>query len=169
MIPGHKIDKDWVDPYRPEQCQPASYDVRLGKSFLEPHESGVIDVRDDVTYHHNHAENDVVINPGECLLATTQEIITLPKDVAAQVEGRSSLGRLFLIVHSTAGFLDPGFKGQVTLELSNMSSNPIRLYVGMRIAQIVFRHTDGPCIPYDGKYQNQMGATGTRIQEDGDV
>lgn len=168
IIPGHKIDPWWVAPHEEENVQPASYDVRLDDHFLSPMEVDepidVVEGFDD--YDSEHHVDYYDLEPGECVLASTWERIDLPNDVVGRVEGRSSVGRLFVVVHSTAGFLDPGFTGQVTLEISNLSKNTVRLRVGMRIAQIAFYQCTGECEPYDGKYQHQAGATASRIQED---
>lgn len=137
------------------QLQPASVDLRLGGEFLSPYSDGPI-------YALSGA---YALVPGECILATTLERIELSGDLVARVEGKSTWGRRFLMVHSTAGFIDPGFKGQITLELTNLSKVSILLPVGCLIAQISFQRTDRKvCRPYGSeglasRYQNQVGPT----------
>ncbi len=137
--------------------QPASVDLSLGVSFIAtwPHRAPFTCPVGEV----------VELTPGRSMLATTLEAITVPRDVVARVEGKSTFGRRFLMVHSTAGFVDPGFTGQITLELHNLGVEPIALMVGAPIAQVSFDWLDGPCDrPYgsDGlhsHYQGQRGAT----------
>jgi dCTP deaminase len=151
------------------QIQPASVDLRLGESFkrFKPTRR-ILDVKDQPSISDaNYAQTiplgaPVQIEPGEFLLAVTHERVELPDDIVGRVEGRSSVGRLGLAVHVTAGYIDPGFKGQITLEFANLNRYAIRLYVGMRIAQIVFERTTTPALrPYGSKglgskYQNQQ-------------
>ena len=149
------------------QIQPASLDISLGSSFVRYRESRFdIDVK-----RHNGEENSVTtilpigapvtIRPLEFLLGVTLERIELPDDLVARVEGRSSIGRLGLTVHVTAGFIDPGFKGHITLEIANLNRHPMTVYTGMRIAQLAFEATSSPCeVPYgderrQSKYQDQ--------------
>lgn len=137
-------------PY-PEQVGPASVDLRLGNEFLEPVQRGS---RAHFTWG-NYSR--LTLEPGEFILGCTVEVLNLPSWIAARVEGRSSAARLGLLVHLTAGFIDPGFHGVVTLELKNLSEEPITISVGTRIAQVCFERLDQPCEnPYNGKYQ---GAT----------
>ena len=130
--------------------QPASVDLRLGGSFrvFHNHRAAAIDLRDPPT---NLTEEVViagdepfVIHPGEFALGRTQEYVEIPDDVVARIEGKSSLGRLGLIVHATAGFVDPGFKGTLTLEITNLTRVPIKLYTGLPIAQLSFMALDAP-------------------------
>ena len=154
--------------------QPASIDVRLDKYFrlFDNHRYPFIDPaadQPDLT-RLVEAEPDeaFVLHPGEFVLASTYEAVTLPDDVAARLEGKSSLGRLGLLTHSTAGFIDPGFSGHVTLELSNMATLPIKLWPGMKIGQLCFfRLTSATEFPYGSekygsRYQNQRGPTASR-------
>lgn len=138
-----------VDP-NPEQnqIQPASLDVRLGREFYK---EGM-----DAPWTN---DDEVVLEPGVPYLAHTKESIDLPNDIAAQLTGRSSIGRQGIIVHKTAGWIDPSFTGQLTLELMNMSNQKRTLEVGSRVAQLVFFQLDRPSSGYNGKYQGQSGAT----------
>ena len=137
------------------QVQPASVDLMLGDEFMSPYAGEVMKFPDVYT-----------VTPGECVLATTRERIHLPDTIVGRVEGKSTFGRKFLMVHSTAGFIDPGFQGQITLELKNLSAVNILLYVGKPIAQISFEWTDTPVLrPYGtpglgSHYQDQRGVVG---------
>jgi dCTP deaminase len=167
-----------IDPLDEDAIQPASVDLRLDDSFriFRVTTRAYVDVREPVddltelvTIGH---EEPFVLQPGAFCLATTLETITLPDDIVARVDGRSSLGRLGLLVHATAGYVDPGWTGKLTLELSNQSQMPIALYYGMRIAQISFlRLSSAAERPYGSpglgsKYQGQTGPTPSRISED---
>lgn len=163
-----------LDPYDPEMVQPASVDVRLDRFFrlFDNHKYPVIDPAQDqpeLTRLVEAAPGDpFVLHPGEFVLAATFEAITLPDDVAARLEGKSSLGRLGLLTHSTAGFIDPGFTGHVTLELSNVATLPITLWPGMKIGQFCFfRMSSAAEQPYGqgargSRYQGQRGPTASR-------
>lgn len=153
------------------QIQPASLDVTLGDSFKKPVTHSVVTMDETTEYAEIIPTQGkyVFISPHSFVLATTQEYLSLPDDLTAFVEGRSSIGRLGLFVQN-AGWIDPGFKGQITLELFNASDNTIQLEVGRRIAQLVFVKMSNPCErPYSGKYQGQTGATESRINEDVEV
>ena len=132
-----------LDPYDAEMVQPASIDVRLDRWFrlFDNHRYPVIDPaveQDGLTHVIDVGPDDpFVLHPGEFVLGSTYERVTLPDDVAARLEGKSSLGRLGLLTHSTAGFIDPGFTGHVTLELSNTATMPIKLWPGMKVGQLV--------------------------------
>jgi dCTP deaminase len=159
-----------IEPLEEAQVQPASVDVRLGPDFLvfRNHTVEVIDpfdrpddLNEQVTVPDGAA---FVLHPGEFVLGTTVEAIGLPADLVARVEGKSSLGRLGLLIHATAGFVDPGWpKGQITLELSNVATLPIKLWPGMRIGQLSFHTLDAPAErPYghadlNSKYVGQTG------------
>jgi len=149
-----------IEPFHREQVQPASYDVRLGDQvlifdpfFVTPLET---DTRKPVRMQTGEiSQFGWVIEPQEFLLAVTQEKITLNAATVGRIEGKSSLGRLGLSVHVTAGFIDPGFSGYLTLEMFNASPRPIRLYAGMFIAQISFENTRSICNkPYNGRYKD---------------
>jgi dCTP deaminase len=168
-----------ISPYSSDYLQPSSYDVHLGSSFLvfDGHKSGMIDPAVDNTHLvHYVRQDEFVLHPGEFVLATTVEVVTLSAGIAARIEGKSSLGRLGLQTHSTAGFIDPGFAGTITLELSNVARLPIKLYAGMKIGQLAFFRLDTPTDqPYGSNgshYQNQSGPQASRgfvNFEDGDT
>ena len=163
-----------IDPWSPELIQPSSVDLRLGGSFrvFHNHRITAIDLRnppDNLTEEVVVGEDEpFVIHPGEFCLGRTLEWVELPDDVVARVEGKSSLGRLGLIVHATAGFVDPGWKGTLTLEFNNLTRVPIKLYSGLPIAQLSFMALDRPAErPYGSEglgshYQGQVAATESR-------
>ena len=165
-----------IDPWDEANVQPASVDVRLGNSFrvFHNHKATTIDLRDpprDLTEEVTRQDDEpFVIHPGEFCLATTLEWVELGDDIVSRVEGKSSLGRLGLIVHATAGFVDPGWKGALTLELNNLTRIPIKLWPGMFIAQLSFMQLDRPALrPYGSPelgshYQGQAGATESRYE-----
>ncbi|WP_327678878.1 dCTP deaminase [Kitasatospora sp. NBC_00458] len=171
-----EIDKGRVviDPYDPAMIQPSSIDVRLDRFFrvFENHRYPHIDPSEeqpDLTRLVEPEGDDAfILHPGEFVLASTYEVISLPDDVASRLEGKSSLGRLGLLTHSTAGFIDPGFSGHVTLELSNVATLPIKLYPGMKIGQLcLFRLSSPSEHPYGSerygsRYQGQRGPTPSR-------
>jgi len=154
--------------------QPASLDLRLGDSFrvFHNHRASVIDLRDPPSGLTEEVrvgtDEPFVIHPGEFCLGRTLERVALPDDIVARIEGRSSLGRLGLIVHATAGFIDPGWEGTLTLEFNNLTRVPIRLYAGLPIAQLSFMTLDAPALrPYGHEqlgshYQGQVEATESR-------
>ena len=163
-----------LDPYSPEMVQPSSIDVRLDRYFrlFDNHKYPVIDPAEeqpDLTrLVQVDGDEPFILHPGEFVLASTYEAVTLPDDVAARLEGKSSLGRLGLLTHSTAGFIDPGFTGHVTLELSNVATLPIRLWPGMKIGQLCFFRLSSPAehpygsARYGSRYQGQRGPTASR-------
>lgn len=163
-----------IDPIEDSQIQPASVDVRLSDQFLvfRNHSVVVIDPyeRRDLSETVRVAGGQAfVLHPGEFALGSTVEEIGLPADLVARVEGKSSLGRLGLLIHATAGFVDPGWpRGQITLELSNVATLPIKLWPGMRIGQLSFHTLDAPALrPYGhrdlhSKYVSQHGPTASR-------
>ena len=166
-----------LDPYDPQMIQPASIDVRLDRWFrlFDNHRYPVIDpaARQDHLTHLVDVGPDepFVLHPGEFVLGATYERIGLPDDVAARLEGKSSLGRLGLLTHSTAGFIDPGFSGHVTLELSNTATMPIKLWPGMKVGQLCFFRLSSPAeAPYGhgatgSRYQGQRGPTASRSHQ----
>ncbi len=153
-----------------ESCiQPASVDCRLGTHFLvvEDRNTPVLELNSQIQYREYNGES-IVIPPHSFLLATTVEYIHMPHDLTAFVEGRSSIGRMGLFIQN-AGWVDPGFEGQITLELFNANSLPIRLISGRRICQLVFCKLDAMAqFPYQGKYLGQKNSTGSRIYQDQD-
>lgn len=163
-----------LDPYEPDMIQPSSIDVRLDKYFrlFDNHKYPVIDPSQEqpelTRLVEVGPEEPFVLHPGEFVLGSTFETVTLPDDVAARLEGKSSLGRLGLLTHSTAGFIDPGFGGHVTLELSNVATLPILLWPGMKIGQLCFFRLTSPTehpygsAAYGSRYQGQRGPTASR-------
>ncbi len=163
-----------LDPWDPAMVQPSSVDVRLDRYFrlFDNHKYAVIDPaadQSDLTRLVDVGpDQPFVLHPGEFVLGATHEVVTLPDDIAARLEGKSSLGRLGLLTHSTAGFIDPGFTGHVTLELSNTATMPILLHPGMKIGQLCFFQLSSPAeAPYGSgahgsRYQGQRGPTASR-------
>ncbi len=177
-----------------KQIGPSSVDLRLGNRFrmFKMSDHSMIDPKnyhDELIKKWNDADTKVeecsytrlyisekpfIIHPGEFVLASLREFVSIPPDLVGRLEGRSSLGRLGLMVHSTAGYVDPGFRGHLTLELANVGKLPVKLYPGMRICQIVFQKMTSPAaVPYGSKegskYQDEMGATQSRINVDEDI
>jgi dCTP deaminase len=162
-----------IDPYDPSLLQPSSVDVRVDRYFRVFRNSRYpfIDVKQEqegLTELVEVGDEAFILHPGEFVLGSTLERIRLPDDVVARLDGKSSLGRLGLLIHSTAGFIDPGWDGHVTLELSNVANLPITIYPEMKIGQLSFVQMSEPSIsPYgtDGlgsKYQGQQGPTPSR-------
>jgi dCTP deaminase len=163
-----------IDPYAPELMQPSSLDVRVDRYFRVFRNSRYpfIDVKakqEDLTEIVEVADDEAfILHPGEFVLGSTLERVTLPDDLVARLEGKSSLGRLGLLIHSTAGFIDPGWDGHVTLELSNVANLPITIYPEMKIGQVSFVQLSEPAEkPYGSagigsKYQGQRGPTPSR-------
>jgi dCTP deaminase len=163
-----------LDPFDPAMVQPSSIDVRLDRFFrvFENHRYPHIDPAEeqpDLTREVvPEGDEPFILHPGEFVLGSTYELVTLPDDVAARLEGKSSLGRLGLLTHSTAGFIDPGFSGHVTLELSNVATLPIKLWPGMKIGQLCFFRLSSPAehpygsTKYGSRYQGQRGPTPSR-------
>jgi dCTP deaminase len=163
-----------VEPFEEAMIQPSSVDVRLDKFFrvFENHKYSVIDPSTEQVELTREviAEGDepFILHPGEFVLASTYEVITLPDDIAGRLEGKSSLGRLGLLTHSTAGFIDPGFSGHITLELSNVANLPVKLFPGMKIGQLCLIKLSSPAEhpygseKYGSRYQGQRGPTASR-------
>jgi dCTP deaminase len=163
-----------IDPYDEGLLQPSSVDVRVDRLFRVFHNNRYpfIDVKrpqEDLTeLVEVDGENPFILHPGEFVLGSTLERIQLPNNIVARLEGKSSLGRLGLLIHSTAGFIDPGWDGHVTLELSNVANLPITIYPGMKIGQISFMQMTEPATtPYGAseigsKYKGQEGPTPSR-------
>ncbi|EMA06761.1 MULTISPECIES: dCTP deaminase [Haloarcula] len=161
------------------QIQPASVDLRLGREFLEfqhanipcIHPNSEDEVADYVEETVIEEGGEFILHPGDFVLGTTHERVAIPDDLIAHVEGRSSLGRLAIVVHATAGLCDPGYEGQITLELSNLGTAPVALTPGMRISQLTFTELKTPADrPYGAergsKYQGQSGPQASKIQGD---
>jgi len=169
-----------IDPYDPAMVQPASIDVRVDRYFrvFENHRYAYIDPKQEqpdlTTEIETGVDHAFILHPGEFVLGSTLEVVRLADSIVARLEGKSSLGRLGLLIHSTAGFVDPGFEGHLTLELSNVATLPVAIYPGMRIGQMSFYELTTPAeSPYgsDGtgsKYQGQRGPTASRIHQDFD-
>jgi dCTP deaminase len=174
LVSEIKAENLALEPFAPELMQPSSIDVRLDRFFrvFNNHLYTHIDPsvqQDDLTAQVEVEDGEpFVLHPGEFVLASTLEVITLGDQLAGRLEGKSSLGRLGLLTHSTAGFIDPGFSGHVTLELSNVANLPIKLWPGMKIGQLcIFRlsspadHPYGSAV-YGSRYQGQRGPTPSR-------
>lgn len=163
-----------LDPLDLTMVQPSSVDVRLDRFFRlfdnhkYQHIDPSLDQPDLTRLVEVEASESFVLHPGEFVLGATFEVVTLPDDIAARLEGKSSLGRLGLLTHSTAGFIDPGFSGHVTLELSNVATLPITLWPGMKIGQLCFFRLSSPAEhpygseKYGSRYQGQRGPTASR-------
>ena len=170
-----------IEPYDPEDIQPSSVDLHLDRSFrvFRNNRYPYIDVRarqPDLTELLSIADDEpFILHPGEFVLGQTLESVELPNDIVSRLEGKSSLGRLGLLIHSTAGFVDPGWKGNLTLERSNVANLPIALYHGMKIGQISFFKMSSPVDrPYGSKdlgskYQGQSEPTASAFHRDFDA
>ena len=166
-----------LEPFDEAMVQPSSIDFRLDKFFrvFENHRYPHIDPAEDqpdlTRMVEPVGEEPFILHPGEFVLGSTYEVVTLPDDVAARLEGKSSLGRLGLLTHSTAGFIDPGFSGHVTLELANVATLPIKLWPGMKIGQLCFFRLSSPAEhpygseKYGSRYQGQRGPTPSRSSQ----
>ncbi|MCD6639261.1 MAG: dCTP deaminase [Nocardioides sp.] len=163
-----------LDPWEPSMLQPSSVDFRLDRFFRVfenhryPHIDPAVDQSDLTREVETVGDEPFILHPGEFVLGSTLEVVSLPDDLAARVEGKSSLGRLGLLTHATAGFVDPGFSGHVTLELANVATLPIKLYPGMKIGQLCFFRLSSPSEhpygsdKYGSRYQGQRGPTPSR-------
>ena len=166
-----------IEPFDASDVQPSSVDLRVDRYFRTFHNARhpYIDVKkqmEDLTELVEVTDDEpFILHPGEFVLGSTREYVRLPDDLVARLEGKSSLGRLGLLIHSTAGYVDPGFEGHLTLELSNVANLPITIYPGMRIGQISFFRLSSPAeAPYGSggvgsKYQGQRGPTPSRYYE----
>ena len=160
-----------LDPYDPAMVQPSSVDVRIDRYFRVfenhryPHIDPSVEQAELTRLVEPDGDEPFILHPGEFVLGSTYEVVSLPDDVSARLEGKSSLGRLGLLTHSTAGFIDAGFSGHVTLELSNVATLPIKLWPGMKIGQLCFFRLTSPAeAPYGSgaegsRYQGQRGPT----------
>ncbi|MDP9273496.1 MAG: dCTP deaminase [Chloroflexota bacterium] len=169
-----------IDPFTPEAIQPSSIDLHVDRRFrvFRNNRYPFIDVRTDqpdlTELVEIDAEQPFILHPGEFVLGSTLERVALPDDLVARLEGKSSLGRLGLLIHSTAGYVDPGWDGNLTLELSNVANLPITLYYGMKIGQISFQRMSSPVeVAYGddrigSKYRGQTDPTASRYHVDFD-
>ena len=161
------------------QIQPASVDLRLGREFLEFQRTNIPCIHPDserevdeyVSETRVEEGGEFILHPGDFVLGTTVERVEIPADLLGTVQGRSSLGRLAVVIHATAGIVDPGYRGQITLELSNLGAAPVALTPGMRISQLIFTELSTPAErPYGtergSKYQDQAGPQASRIGDD---
>jgi len=162
-----------IDPFDPELVQPNSIDIRLGNHFvwytpgpdvIDPYD------RDSVTTDTEGIfSDDITLDPGKFVLAETYEILTLPDNVVASIEGKSSIARLGIELHQTGGWIDAGFSGSITLEMCNVNQRPVKMHAGMPIGQLVFYTTERAACPYnfkkDAKYLNQREATLSKYYE----
>jgi len=180
-----------IKPFNPKNLGPSSYDLHLGNRIrvFKPTIHPCIDVKnykDELQYRYKYKEktvehyifsdvvisdNPFILHPQEFILCATKEYIELPKNLASQIMGRSSTGRIGVIVHATAGFIDPGFSGNLTLEVANLGRISVKLYPGMKIAQLAFYELKSPCeVSYQerksSKYIKEKGATESRIIKD---
>ena len=167
-----------IDPFTPEAIQPSSVDLHLDRRFrvFRNNRYPYIDVRQEqpelTELLEISGDEPFVLHPGEFVLGSTLERVALPNDLVSRLEGKSSLGRLGLLIHSTAGYVDPGWDGNLTLELSNVASLPIALYQGMRIGQISFQRLSSPVeVPYGderigSKYRGQRDPTASLYHRD---
>jgi dCTP deaminase len=163
-----------VEPFDMEMIQPSSIDVRLDRMFRVfenhkyPHIDPSIEQKDLTRLIEPEGDDPFILHPGEFVLGSTLEVVSLPDDLAGRLEGKSSLGRLGLLTHSTAGFIDPGFSGHITLELSNVATLPIKLFPGMKIGQLCLFRLSSPADhpygsdKYGSRYQGQRGPTASR-------
>ncbi len=159
-----------ITPLNQAQVQPASVDIRLGHTFsiVEDSPAGIITMSNKIQYKTIQTDTYLLL-PGQFVLATTMEYFVLPDNLTAFVEGRSSLGRMGLFIQN-AGWVDPGFHGEITLELFNANRCAIELKSGRRVGQLVFAEMDDTALhPYRGKYQGQTGATGSKIDQDNEI
>ncbi|HTE74267.1 MAG TPA: dCTP deaminase [Actinomycetes bacterium] len=163
-----------LEPYDATMVQPSSVDVRIDRYFRVfenhryPHIDPSVEQAELTRLVEPEGDEPFILHPGEFVLGSTYEVVSLPDDVSARLEGKSSLGRLGLLTHSTAGFIDAGFSGHVTLELSNVATLPIKLWPGMKIGQLCFFRLTSPAeAPYGSgaqgsRYQGQRGPTPSR-------
>jgi dCTP deaminase len=170
FLPDHaliKLGERLIQPFSIDCVEPASVDLHLSDEFLVPDISNVrcIDLNDPLDFMKPVVVgmDGYVLHPGEFILGVTIERVSLPANIVGKIEGKSSLGRLGLMVHVTAGFIDPGFRGPVTLEMKNLLQVPIVLRPGKKICQIAFAQMESPALnPYKGRYQDSQGVVASR-------
>lgn len=173
FLPDHEIagfGEELVTPFDPEAVEPASIDLRLSDELLVPeyHDVPFVDLGApaDFMAKVKISEHGYVLHPGDFVLGVTKETVTLPDHIVGKIEGKSSIGRLGLIVHVTAGFIDPGFRGPLTLEMVNLLDRPIILRPDKKICQVAFAYMHTPVEkPYQGRYQNSRGVVASRYGE----
>lgn len=175
VLPDHQIRRqlrDRITPFDDEMVQPASYDCKLGEEFITftSHEGIYIDlahVEDDSAKFVTAGSDGFVLHPGEFILGVTAETVHIPDNMVARIEGKSSIGRLGIMVHVTAGYIDPGFHGPITLEMTNLRKIPIILRPGKPVCQLSFHlMSDTPSQTYDGRYQGAKGVQPSRYGAD---
>lgn len=178
IVPDFQINQlgsDLVEPFNSDHVEPASIDLELGREFIvfDPHRVRAIDLRAPESFANLGVkkwidyDEEFVLHPGEFILAVTKETVTLPRNIAARIEGKSSIGRIGLIIHATAGFIDPGFHGPLTLEMANMAPAPIILRPGDLICQVSFCYMAASVAnPYNGRYQNAKGVEASKYGVD---
>lgn len=167
-IKARALQAGMILPFSVGALQPASYDCTLGKEWLVPKTAGPLRLDEEPQYGLLESEQ-YILPPGGFVLATTAEWFRIPLDVAAQVDGRSSLGRLGITAHVTAGWIDPGFLGRITLEVANHGPWSVVLEAGRRICQVVFLQVQGCKQGYCGKYQGQQSVLGSKLYQDKEV
>lgn len=175
-LPDHKLrymGETIVQPFRHENVQPASIDLCLGEEFIvfDAHEQVVIDLEymDDETAKKVKRTRDegFILHPGEFVLGVTEERVSIPENLMARLEGKSSVGRLGVMIHVTAGFIDPGFRGPITLEIANLRKIPIILRPGKTICQLSFFNMESPPSRlYNGRYQDAEGVEASKYGKD---
>jgi len=165
----NRLGKISISPFDPSSINPNSYDLKLSKSFQVSRETAGIDPLNEKSIRFAFQEvksDEIWLESGGFILAETREMICLPANIVGILNGKSSLARLGIEIHCTGGFVDAGFCGTITLEITNKHPSPVKLYAGMRIAQLVFVKTEKSAIPYgnrqESKYMNQSGATVSR-------
>lgn len=162
-----------IDPYDPELIQPNSLDIRLGNHFVwyEPCDEIIDPYQKEsvVSRTQEMTADSIVLYPGQFVLAETMELISLPDNIVASIEGKSSIARLGVELHQTGGWIDAGFRGSITLEMCNVNQRPVRMHAGMPVGQLVFYSTERASCPYntkkDAKYMDQRQATLSRYYE----
>lgn len=174
QIIRRNVDSDLIRPFEPDLVQPSSYDLTLGERFMwiSYEEEGEVIKSDDIPQYEivdlaDKNKDTILIEPGEFMLAHTQEIINIPADLSATVAGKSSWARKGLTIHQTAGWIDPGFCGKITLELKNVGNSILEIKVGEPIAQIVFmKNSEIPLEGYNGRYQGAETVEGAKVLQE---
>ena len=166
----HNFGERLIKPFYPDCVEPASVDLHLSTEFAVPDTSAVryidLDEPQDIMRHLVLDGDGYVLHPGDFILGVTEEFVTIPDYIVGKIEGKSSLGRLGLMVHVTAGFIDPGFNGCITLEMKNLLNVPIVLRPGKKICQIAFAYLNAPCDkPYQGRYQDSKSVVASKYGE----